>query len=146
MRQVQSWDQTFMNLALSFAEARSKDPSTQVGCVIVNPDNDPVAFGYNGFGAGSEETEELWTTRPVKYQHVIHAEVNAVGRAARRGCPTQGCTAYVTCFPCLACAKTLIAAGISRVVAHRLHSGWDDEHKKAALEFERCGVKYEVLR
>lgn len=143
MRETQPWDTTFMNLALSIAQDRSKDSSTQVGCVLVDPNKDPVAFGYNGFGPGSEETDELWT-RPVKYDHVIHAETNAVGRAARRGCSTEGCTAYLTAFPCLPCAKVLIAAGIVRVVALRLLKGWDDDHRKSAAEFDRCGVKYEI--
>lgn len=133
-----------MNLALSLAADRSKDSSTQVGCVIVDENRDPVAFGYNGFGPGSEETEEMWE-RPEKYDHVIHAETNAVGRAARRGCSTEGCTAYITAFPCLPCAKILIAAGIKKVVALRLIHGWDDDHRKAAKEFTRCGVGYVII-
>jgi len=143
MRETKTWDQTFMNLALSIAHDRSKDNSTQVGCVLVDEHKDPVAFGYNGFGPGAEETDELWT-RPEKYDHVIHAEANAVGRAARRGCSTQGCTAYLTVFCCLPCAKALISAGIVRVVALRLLGHWDESHTKAAKELKRCGVDYEI--
>jgi dCMP deaminase len=132
-----------MNLALSIAEDRSKDPSTQVGCVIVDKNMDPVAFGYNGFGPGAEETEELWQ-RPVKYDHVIHAETNAVGRAARRGCSTAGCIAYITAFPCLPCAKVLIAAGIKEIHALKLVHGWDDDHQKAAAEFDRVGIQWHI--
>lgn len=143
MRATKSWDTTFMNLAESLAVDRSKDESTQVGCVLVNRDMDPIAFGYNGFGEGSQETDELWE-RPQKYDHVIHAEANAIGRAARRGHSTEGSTAYITVFPCLNCAKTLIAAGVKRVVADRTLRGWDEDHKKAAAEFDRCGVVYQV--
>lgn len=144
MRETKTWDETFMNLALSIAADRSKDSSTQVGCVLVDANKDPVAFGYNGFGPGAEETDELWT-RPAKYQHVIHAETNAVGRAARRGCSTESCTCYVTVFPCLPCAKALIAAGVVRVVAKRLLGHWDDDHRAAAEEFERNGIEYVIL-
>ena len=144
MRRVSPWGVTFMNLALSLAADRSKDSSTQVGCVIVDENRDPVAFGYNGFGPGSEETEEMWE-RPEKYDHVIHAETNAVGRAARRGCSTEGCTAYITAFPCLPCAKVLIAAGIKEVIALKLIHGWDEDHEKAAKEFNRCGVRYTII-
>ncbi len=144
MRRVSPWGVTFMNLALSIAADRSKDPNTQVGCVIVDENMDPVAFGYNGFGPGSEETEELWQ-RPAKYDHVIHAETNAIGRAARRGCSTEGATAYITAFPCLPCAKVLIAAGIKEVVALRLIHGWDDDHRKAKQEFARCGATVTIL-
>jgi len=142
MRAIKAWDETFMNLAISIADDRSKDSSTQVGCVIVTPDKDPVAFGYNGFGRNSEETDELWS-RPEKYDHVIHAEANAIGRAAKRGCATVGCTAYVTVTPCLECAKVLIAAGIHRVVALKSLDGWGDSPEKARIEFDRCGVIYD---
>ena len=145
MRDVSTWDSTFMMLAEVMADCRSKDPSTQVGCVIVTPDKDPVAFGYNGFGEGSYEDDHLWD-RPQKYTHVIHAETNAIGRAAKRGCSTGGCTAYVTAFPCLSCAKQLIAASIIRVVAMRVLHGWDDDHKKAANELNRCSVDYEIWK
>lgn len=143
MRQAMSWGSTFMRLAEIMADCRSKDPNTQVGCVIVNAHKDPIAFGYNGFGAGSLETDKMWE-RPSKYDHVIHAEANAIGRAAKRGCSTDGCTAYVTAFPCLSCAKQLIAAGITRVVAKEVLRGWDEDHQKAVTEFERCGVRYEI--
>jgi dCMP deaminase len=143
-RNIASWDDTFMKLAMVMADHRSKDPNTQVGCVIVNADKDPVAFGYNGFGGGSEENDELWK-RPEKYDHVIHAEANAIGRAAKRGCSTDGCTAYVTAFPCLSCAKQLIAAGIKKVVAYRVLHGWDEDHRKAAVEFKRNGIPYNVM-
>ena len=143
MRKIESWDATFMRLAISIADSRSKDPSSQVGCVLVDANRDPVAFGYNGFGEGSPETDALWQ-RPVKYDHVIHAETNAVGRAAKRGCSTNGCTAYVTAFPCLSCTKELIAAGIVRVVARTVLHGWDDDHRKAVRELDRCGVEHEV--
>ena len=143
MRQVSRWDETFMNLAISIANDRSKDPNTQVGCVLVDENKDPIAFGYNGFGPGSKETAELWE-RPTKYDHVIHAENNAVGRAAARGCSTRGATAYITAFPCLPCAKTLIAAGITRVVAKKGLDGWESDQVKAAREFQRCGVRWEI--
>ncbi len=139
MRKVETWDDTFMALAVTLADKRSKDPNTQVGCLIVDDDKDPVAFGYNGFAPGAEETEELWQ-RPIKYDHVIHAEQNAIGRAAKRGVATRGCTAYITAFPCLPCAKALIAAGIVRVHALKLLHGWDEDHGKAAKEFDRAGV------
>jgi dCMP deaminase len=143
MREVEPWDHTFMALAKTLADKRSKDPNTQVGCVIVDENKDPVAFGYNGFGSGSEETAKMWE-RPTKYDHVIHAEANAIGRAARRGCSTEGCTAYVTAYPCLSCAKLLIAAGVKNVIADKLLHGWDEDHMKAKREFWRCGV-YERL-
>ena len=45
------WEDYFMNIAYLSA-MRSKDPSTQVGACIVNPDKRIVAIGYNGFPRG----------------------------------------------------------------------------------------------
>ena len=50
------WEDYFMNIAYLSA-MRSKDPSTQVGACIVNPDKRIVAIGYNGFPRGiSDQT------------------------------------------------------------------------------------------
>ena len=49
----------------------------------------------------------------------IHSEVDAIGRAARLGLYVGGSTIYVTRYPCEACARLIITAGIKRVVYGR---------------------------
>lgn len=39
-------DEYFINIAREVAK-KSKDPSTKVGCVIVDENHRPVSFGYN---------------------------------------------------------------------------------------------------
>jgi deoxycytidylate deaminase len=51
-----------------------------------------------------------------EYGRAVHAEMNALLDAARRGIPVQGATLYTTTFPCHNCARHIIGAGISRVV------------------------------
>ena len=138
MRTVKPWEDYFFDLAI-LAASRSKDPSTQVGCVLVSEDKDIVSTGYNGFAPGVNESEELWE-RPAKYGRVLHAELNAVSRAARRGVATGGCTAYVTHHPCDQCTKTLIAAGISSIVCGGTLKGWDESHNLARTLAEEAGV------
>ena len=46
----------------------------------------------------------------------LHAEVNAILFAARKGISTEWATLYTTLSPCLACAKVIVTAGIVRVV------------------------------
>ena len=48
---VLTWDEYFMGLAHLSAK-RSKDPSTQVGAVIVSSEHRVVSIGYNGFPYG----------------------------------------------------------------------------------------------
>src|SRR3546814_4797914 len=90
MRIVPTWTSYFMRIAQDVA-SRSKDPSTQVGAVLVDADNHIIATGYNGFPPGIEETPARWQ-RPDKYERVIHAEMNAIAHAARAGHSTAGAT------------------------------------------------------
>lgn len=108
------WDRRFLLLASVIAEW-SKDPSTKVGCVIVGPDREIVSTGFNGFPRGVCDLEARME-RPEKYFWTSHAESNAVAQAARIGARLKGCTAYVTHQPCASCARSLVQAGIERVV------------------------------
>ena len=54
-----SWDEYFMLQAM-MASFKSKDPSTKVGCVIVDQNNRQVTMGYNGFVAGIDESQLPW--------------------------------------------------------------------------------------
>jgi dCMP deaminase len=148
LRQVPDWDSWFLGIAFE-VEKRSKDPHTQVGCVIVDREHVLRATGYNGMVAGMEETPEHWD-RPTKYALVCHAEFNAVALAARVGVALRGCTAYVTRFPCLTCTRLLIQAGISRVVVApktKLTLGYRSDFDKAIELLLSVGVEvsHEVI-
>lgn len=95
---------------------RSKDPSTKVGAVIIDPDERPVAYGYNGFPRGVRDLKSRWE-RPYKYDFVCHAEHNAIEHSRMRG-DISGSTIYLTHFPpCQNCAKMIVQAGIKKVVS-----------------------------
>jgi len=51
---MKSWDSYFISMA-KLISTKSKDPSTQVGCVIVGPDNEIRSTGFNGFPRGVRE-------------------------------------------------------------------------------------------
>jgi dCMP deaminase len=133
-----------MRLAFEMA-SRSKDPNTQVGAVIVDRHNHILSTGYNGFPQGIQETPDLWQ-RPHKYDRVIHAETNAIAQAARRGVSLVESTIFTTHLPCLNCCKTIIAAGITRVVANGLIRGWDAEHEKACVLFNESSIRWEITQ
>lgn len=113
----QHWHARFLALAEHIA-GWSKDPSTKVGCVIVGPDKEVRAQGYNGFPRGVYETPER-LVRPTKYLFTEHAERNAIYNAARVGTTTAGCTAYSTLCPCMDCARAIIQSGITTVVTRK---------------------------
>lgn len=108
-----TWEVYFMGLAEQ-AASRSKDPSTQVGCVIATEDKVVVAMGYNGIPRDVADKPERME-RPAKYLWTSHAEENAVAQAARVGARLAGGIAFVTHQPCCRCARMLIQAGITTV-------------------------------
>lgn len=52
----------------------------------------------------------------IEFIRAVHAEMAALTDAARRGISVEGCTLFVTTFPCHHCARHVVAAGIKRVV------------------------------
>jgi len=113
-----SWDDYFMAVA-ALSAMRSKDPSTQVGACIVNPQNRIVGIGYNGFPAGCSDDDLPWERQAAspldtKYLYVCHAEMNAI--LNRIAADTRGCRIYVDLFPCNECAKLIIQSGIREVI------------------------------
>lgn len=141
---LNKWDSRFLKAAEEVA-SWSKDPSTKVGCVIVDPElQRRVGEGFNGFPRFLSDAPELYQEREIKYSRTLHAELNAVLFASK----TEGCTAYVTHPPCGACSLVLIQAGISRVVARLpnadLLSRWGCMQKARGF-FEEAEVEYELV-
>ena len=119
MMEQNTWDNRFLALAEHIARW-SKDPSTQVGAVIVNPINQVIGVGYNGFPRGVNDTQDRLHHRPSKYAMIVHAEQNAILNA---NSSVDNCTIYI--WPqfydlepptCNECAKFIIQSGITRVV------------------------------
>lgn len=55
-------------------------------------------------------------TKLLEFGRVVHAEMNALMDAARRGVSVRGATLYCTTLPCHVCARHVLAAGVARVV------------------------------
>jgi len=112
-----TWDEYFMATA-KLISSRSNCERLHVGCVIVTAGdrkNRLVAAGYNGFLPGTPHVSRV---RDNHEQATVHAEQNAIADAARRGSSVDGCTVYVTHFPCINCAKIMAASGIAQIVYH----------------------------
>lgn len=134
-RSPEAWDMFFFGIAHAVS-ALSKDPERKVGAVIVTPDKRQLSFGYNGFPAEIEDLPALLADREFKLANMIHAEDNAMKQAPF---VAQGCTMYVTRFPCFSCATKLRDVGIRKLVAptpdfnhHRWGMQW-----QAAVELLR---------
>lgn len=139
---MDKWDQRFLALAKHIAEW-SKDPSTQVGCVVVGPDREIRSTGFNGFPRGIEDRLERLADRAQKYPLICHAEENAIMHAARIGVALKDCVAYVTWPPCTRCARSLIQAGIREVVYPApidIPERWQEDFQLSKDMFSEAGV------
>lgn len=141
------WDRWFLGLAKYYSTA-SKDPSTQVGAIIVNDLRIVVGHGYNGFPRGVADTAERLNNRTIKYQYVEHAERNAIFQA---GAAARGSTLYV--YPsfmmppiCNDCCKGAIQAGIKTIVGFKPDLNdervkrWADSISISRMMCEEAGI------
>jgi len=105
----------YLEIAKTVAE-RSKAKRKKVGAVLVK-DNNIISFGWNGTPSGFvndceyEKDGELHT-----HKSVVHAEANAISKAAKSTISTDGSTLFLTLSPCYECSKLLIQSGIKKVV------------------------------
>jgi len=134
---MSTWDERFMGLAEHVAQW-SKDPSTKVGAVIARADKSIVSLGFNGYPRGVPDIN--LDDRDYKYPRVVHAEMNAI-LSARTS--VEGCSLYVTMFPCSDCAKAIIQSGIKEVYFRGGDKEFVDRWKGCVAEqmFNHAGVK-----
>jgi dCMP deaminase len=144
-----SWDEYFIRLAEMIGSRGTCDRG-YAGALLVK-DKRILATGYAGSPVGlphcSEVGHEMHTVTGedgTVSRHCIrtaHAELNAIANAARVGVTTNEATLYCKFVPCYTCAKTIINAGIKRVVALR------DYHtaKQTKDIFKKAKIKLEIL-
>lgn len=109
------WDTYFMGFAHA-AAARATCDRKHVGAVIV-VDGQVTATGYNGSVRGLAHCDDVGHDMVDGHcVRTIHAEMNALAQAARRGARVESAWIYTTASPCWACFRVLVNAGIQRFV------------------------------
>ena len=105
-----SWDEYFSKI-VNVTSERSPCERLQVGCLLVK-DNRIISQGYNGFLPGCPHESIV---RDNHEQATLHAEQNALMDCAKRGVSCEGCTAYISHYPCIICTRLLLAGGIKKI-------------------------------
>jgi dCMP deaminase len=136
------WDERFIELA-KLVGSWSKDPSTQVGAVIVDDDNRIISIGFNGFPKGVVDSQEKLLDREQKYDIIVHAEANALMFANKS---VKDCTLYTWPFqPCSKCAGLIIQSGIKRVVSVvQNDQRWKKNFEVSSELFREAGISLEL--
>ncbi len=148
---TEKWDRRFLELAEVVA-SWSKDPSTKVGAVIVDPElRKVVGMGFNGFPRGVDDFTHRYADRPTKYKMVVHAEQNACWDA---GHEARGATIYIVPTftapnACHECAKSIIQHGIKEIVfweplpdAEVKFAHWSESLDFSLSMFREVGIEW----
>jgi dCMP deaminase len=148
-----NWDQYFMAIAEQ-VKRRATCLSSGKGALIVRA-KQIISTGYNGTPKGIQHCNQgsckrctgrhLGKLKSGEYYSAVctcsHAEENAIVQAAANGVSTAGSTIYCTFTPCHMCARMIINAGVSEVVAKVMYP--DDVGRSL---FAEAGVKLRVLK
>tara|TARA_Y100000310_G_C20661372_1_gene804989 strand:- start:1600 stop:2160 length:561 start_codon:yes stop_codon:yes gene_type:complete len=108
------WDDWYMGMAFYVAQ-RSPDPATKHGSIFVTQNHSPIVFGYNAFPQDSFD-DEIPTTRPEKYDYMIHSEENCISMAAEQGLSLKDSVVYITGHPCVKCFRMMLRAGVKEII------------------------------
>jgi dCMP deaminase len=144
-RMKPSFDSIFMNLATDLAK-RSHCVKAHVGAVLTR-DTRIISIGYNGPPAGTHNCDEEWPgvgcARDSKgsCSLALHAEENAILYAVKSGARLEGATLYTTLSPCIACARLIYSAGITKVYFDKSYAEYKGIGSDEGVDFlNRFGV------
>jgi len=144
-----SWDEYFLEM-VEMVGSRGTCDRGRSGAILVK-DKRILATGYVGSPIGIAHCDEVGhemhtLTREdgTTSRHCLrtaHSELNVIANAARFGVAIEGATLYCKMVPCYTCAKTIINAGIQRVVALK------DYHatKQTKNIFKKAGIRLEII-
>lgn len=131
------------------AEAdKSHDWWRQVGAALVK-DGEVIIVSHNEHTPEAQLPNILGDTRAIfkkgihiNYVTSAHAEVAAIGEAARRGIATEGAELYVTDFPCPYCARLIAKSGVKKVYFLKGYAVLEGDEllKEAGIEIIKVAI------
>lgn len=140
------FDKEIMRVAQEEAD-KSPDWWRQIGALVVK-DGKVVLSRHNTvlpseytLNAIGDPRSNFDAGQNIELVKTIHAEANLIAEAAKKGIALQGCSMYVTTFPCPVCAKSLAVAGINKLYYKKGYSLLDAEDVLKAFGVEIILVK-----
>ena len=116
-------NQYYLNIAKEVAQ-RSTCLRRTIGAVVVR-DDQIISTGYVGAPRKTRDSQErgfcirskinIPSGHRYELCRSVHAEQNAIADCAKRTVSCLDCIAYITHYPCIICARLLLAAGIGEI-------------------------------
>lgn len=140
-----NWTTRYLRLAKEIS-TWSKDPSTKVGAVVVGEAGQILTQGYNGFPRGIADDELRLNDREIKYEHMVHGEMNCIYNASYNGVSLKDSTIYVWGLPvCHICCNGLLQVGIRKVVMGHpvsFNSKWAESWSKSRSKLIEAKIAF----
>lgn len=115
----------YLRLAQEYADKESRCVKVAVGSLLIPKNKNlkifganitlPVSCKENGCRRIDLYGEDSKNHRLPSDCRSLHSEITTISEAARYGISTKDAKMYVTRYPCEACARTIVNAGISTV-------------------------------
>lgn len=119
-----TWDEYFIDVVAALSQRATCNRGRSASIFVRN--NDIIASGYVGSPPGAPHCDDvghLYSSDGKHCVRTLHAEQNAVIRAARNGISLMNSVVYCTMEPCYNCAMTIVSLNVQRVVAcHPYHA------------------------
>lgn len=129
--------------------SRSLDLSSKVGAIVVDNDHQQLSRGWNGVVRKAKTITENNCHREVKYEYIVHSEMNCIYNAARRGISLINSSFYIYGIPpCLECAKAIIQVGARSVFSmctSSISDKWKLSYEKSKALFTEVGIESNIL-
>ncbi|XP_019859233.1 PREDICTED: uncharacterized protein LOC109587435 isoform X1 [Amphimedon queenslandica] len=119
-----TWEKFFMKIAELSKERSNHNPQYKVGACVVSPKKQVLAVGYNAYPEDMihDETEDEEKDNK-ESNYISHAEYKAILGISPS---VEGCTLYVTKYPCHMCAQVIVQSGIREVIYDK-PGEWDKD-------------------
>ena len=101
----------YMDIAERVAQM-SHCTGRKVGAVLVKNDR-IISHGWNGMPRGM--CNDCENAQGITKDEVLHAEANLIAKLAKSHESGEDSDLYITCSPCIHCAKLIMQIGIKRV-------------------------------
>ena len=124
----------YLRQAYIHAQARSEDPRTQNGALIVFPSSGIIAADANRYPSIRQPVYQE------KYDYIEHAERAVIYRCVSKGLTTLNTHMYCPFIACPECARAIVMAGIRQVVGHK--TIWDIIPPRWKL---KCNIGINIL-
>jgi len=138
---INETDKVYLSICNSLTRL-TDDNNTGVSAIIVK-NNNIISHGVNELPNGANKINDRCES-PLKDKWMLHAERNAIFKAARLGISLKDTKMYCTYFPCADCSRAIIQAGITRLYTEKPdfnHHKWGESWVEALIMLRECGVE-----